>query len=165
MERLEDAGEGDRAAVRVGDDPVTLERLERSACVHLGDDERIPVDEAVGGGLVDADRPGGGGDRDELATRSGADREEEKVDVTCRQCLGRRLFDEDLLVAERHARSGRPRRGEGAHVVAALREQLERDRADRASGADDTDARTGHHVISSSETYPVGARRTRAVRA
>ena len=56
----------------------------------------------------------------------------------------RRLLDEDLVVAERQARAGRPRRGEGAHVVAALGEQLERDRADRARGADDTDARCGH---------------------
>ena len=86
--------------------------------------------------------PGGGGDRNELAARPGADREEEEVDVPGRERLGRRLLDEDLVVAERDARPGRPRRRERAHVVAALGEQLERDRADGASGADDTDARS-----------------------
>ena len=42
------------------------------------------------------------------------------------------------------ARAGRARRCERAHVVAALGEELERDRPDRARGADDTDARSGH---------------------
>ena len=144
VQRLQHAGERDRAAVRVRHDPVALERLERAGRVHLGHDERIPVDEPVGGGLVDADRTGGRGDRNELATRARPDREQEEVDVPRRERLGRRLLDEDLVVAERQARAGRARRGERAHVVAALGEQLECDRADRARGADDTDARCGH---------------------
>ena len=80
----------------------------------------------------------------ELAARAGADREEEEVDVAGRERLVRRLLDEDLVVAEGQARAGRSRRGERAHVVAALGEQLEGDRADRARGADDTDARCSH---------------------
>ena len=82
VERLEHAGERDRAAVRVGDDPVALERLERAGAVHLGHDERVAVDEAVGGRLVDADRAARPtAMRDELAARARADREEEEVDV------------------------------------------------------------------------------------
>jgi hypothetical protein len=46
---------GDRAAVRVCDDPVALKGLERTPAVHLRHHERIAVDEAVRGGLVDAD--------------------------------------------------------------------------------------------------------------
>ena len=80
----------------------------------------------------------------ELAARARADREEEEVDVAGRERLVRRLLDEDLVVAEGQARAGRARRGERAHVVAALGEQLQGDRADRARGADDTDARCSH---------------------
>ena len=103
VEGLEDAGQRDRAAVRVRDDPVALERLERAAAVDLGHDERVAVDEPVGGGLVDADRAGRRRDRDELAAGGRADREEEQVDVAGAERLGRRLLDDELVVAEREA--------------------------------------------------------------
>ena len=58
-----------------------------------------------------------------------------------RECLGGRLLDDERLAAEGDALPGRPLRRERAHVVvAALGEQLERDRSDGAGGADDADA-------------------------
>ena len=67
--------------------------LERAGAVHLGDDERDPGLEPVGGRLVDRDRAAADGVRDELARGARADREEEDVDVAARERLGRRLLD------------------------------------------------------------------------
>ena len=134
MERLEDAGERDRAAVRVGDDAAVAER---ARAVHLGDDERDPVLEAVGRRLVDRDRAALDRVRDELARGAGADREEEDVDVAARAPRGsppRRVWPPT-------SRAGRARGGEDAHVLeAVLAEQAERDLADGAGAADDADA-------------------------
>ena len=155
MERLQDARQRDRAAVRVGDDPVARESLERPAAVHLGDDERIAVDEPVRGGLVDAEGAGRGRDRNELPARGRTDREEEEIDVAGAERLGRRLLDDELVVAVRHARARRAGRRERADVlVAALGQELERHRADRPGRADDSDAGLPvHHCICSSR-YP-----------
>ena len=63
-----------------------------------------------------------------------------EVEVAGGERLRRRLLDDERLAAEGDARAGRPRRRERAHVVvAALGEQLERDRADGAGRADDAD--------------------------
>ncbi len=90
VEGLERAGERDRAAIRVRDDPVVLERARR---VHLRHDERDPRLEPVGGRLVHRDRAAADGVGDELAARGGADREETEVEVSCGERLGRRLLD------------------------------------------------------------------------
>src|SRR6187402_1140162 len=122
-----------RASIRCAPAPETDwyvdTRTRRSpAAVHLGDDERIAVDEAIGGRLVDADRAGLGGDRDELPARRRADREEKQVDIPGAERLLRRHLDDELLVPEGEARSRGARRGERAHVlVPALGEQRERD--------------------------------------
>ena len=55
--------------------------LEGALAVHLGHDERDAVLEPEGRGLVDAERPGFSGDRDELAAPLRADREEADVEV------------------------------------------------------------------------------------
>ena len=110
MQRLQHAGERDRAAVRVGDDAVVLER---APAVHLGHDERDPGLEPVGRRLVDRDRAAAHGVRHELARRARADREEEDVDVAARERLGRRLLDR----AAPSCLPGRARRGEDAHVA------------------------------------------------
>ena len=81
VERLEDAGERDRAAVRVRDDAITLERLERPIAVHLWNHEWTAVDQAVGGRLVHADGTGGGGVRHQLPAGGRADREQAEVEV------------------------------------------------------------------------------------
>ena len=141
VERLEDAGERDRAAVRVGDDAAVADR---AGAVHLGDDERDPVLEPVGGGLVDRDRAARDGVRDELARGAGADREEEDVDVAARERLRRRLLDR--VPADLAAR--RARRREDADVLeAVLAQQAERDGADGAGAADDADAGVACHGL------------------
>jgi hypothetical protein len=146
VERLEDAGERNRAAVRVRDDAVAPERLERPAAVHLRHDERVSVDEAVGGRLVDADRAGGGCDRDERPAGRGADREEEEVDVARAERVLGRLLDGERVVAVGQARPRGARGREGAHVlVPALGQQAERHRAHCAGGADDSDPRLRAH--------------------
>ena len=122
----------------------------------------IAVDEAGRRTTCRCRSPRRGRDRDELAARARADREEEEVDVAGRERLGRRLLDEDLVVAERQARAGRARRREARTFVAALGEQLERDRADRARAADDTDAGRGHRR--SVGEGPAAAADARAVR-
>ena len=150
VERLQDAGERDRAAVRVRDDPVALEGLERTRAVDLGHDEWVAVHEAVGRRLVHADRARGRGNRHELVARRRSHGEEKQVDVAGAERLGRRLLDEELAVAKPNRRTGGAWRRERPHVlVAALREQRERHRPDRAGRADDADPRlcVHHHVV------------------
>ena len=148
VERLEHAGQRDRAAVRIRDDAVTSQRLERPLAVHLRHDERIAVDQAVRGRLVDADRAGGRGDGNELTAGRRADREEEQIDVAGTEGCGRRLFDEQLVVAERDAGARRARRRERAHVlVLTLGEQGQRDGADRTGRTDDSDPRALSHLV------------------
>ena len=133
VERLEDAGERDRAAVRVGDDPVVLER---AGAVHLGHNEWDAVRQAERGRFVDDDSPTAHGVRDELARRAGADREEEDVDVAGRKRLGSCFLDDE--VAEPLA--GRAGRCERAHIrIATSAQQPERDGPDGAGSADDSD--------------------------
>src|SRR5207237_3778098 len=101
------------------DDPVVLER---ALAVHLGHDERHPVLQAEGLGLVDADRAAFDGVRDELPARLRADREEAEVEARerLRGCLL------DALPADLAA--GRAARGEQRQVVeAALPQQLDYD--------------------------------------
>ena len=78
VQRLERAGERDRAAVRVRDDALVLGRAD---AVHLGHDERDPGSSRYADGLVDADRAATDGVGDELAGRRGADGEEAEVEV------------------------------------------------------------------------------------
>jgi len=78
VKRLQDAGERNRAAVRVGDDSLVLER---AVAVHLRHDERDARLEAIRGRLVDRDRAAGDRVRHELPRRARPDREEEDVDV------------------------------------------------------------------------------------
>ena len=146
VQRLEHARERDRAAVRVGDDAVVLER---ARAVHLGHDERDARLEPVGGRLVDRDGA--------AATACGTSSRDAPVPTEKRKTstsprderLGRRLLDRpaaELL-------AGRPRRGEHAHVLVAARaQQLERDRADRAGRPDDADARAGQPSTRASRT-------------
>ena len=78
----------------------------------------------------------------------GPDREEEEIDVARTECLGGRFLDDELAVAERHARAGRARGRERADVlVTALGEQRERHGADRAGRSDDADSRACAHVL------------------
>ena len=133
VQRLQRAGERDRAAVRVGDDAVVLGGAD---AVHLRDDERHAGLEPVRRRLVDRDRAAADGVRDELAAGGGADGEETEVEVAGGERLRRRLLDD--RAAELGARRARGR--EQAHVVvAALAQELERDRPDRAGRADDAD--------------------------
>ena len=67
--------------------------LERPLTVHLGDDERDPVLQPVGRGLVDRDSASAHGVGDELAARRGPDREQADVEIAGAQSLGRRLLD------------------------------------------------------------------------
>ena len=63
------------------------------------------------------------------------------VEVAGGERLRRRLLDDERLAAEGDALPGRALGREGAHVVvAALGEQVERDRADGAGRADHADA-------------------------
>src|SRR5207253_7657659 len=125
----------DRAAVRVRDDPVVLER---PRAVYLGDDERHAFLQAIRGRLVDDDGASTNGMRHELARGGRSDREEAEVEVAAGQRLRRRFLDGDPA----RALAGRARRGERAHVrVTALAKQLERDRADGTGRADHSDAR------------------------
>ena len=141
VQRLQRRRERDRAAVRVGDDAVALERLERALAVHLGHDQRVAVDEAVGRGLVDADRAAGRGVRNELLGTGGSDREQAEVEIAGAERLGRRLLDDESPVAEGELAPGRALGGKGAHVpVAALGEKRQGQGADGAGGADDADA-------------------------
>ena len=88
VQRLQHARERNRAAVRVRDDAVAFERLERADRVHLRHDERVAVHEPVGGRLVDADRARRGCDRDEGTAGARADGEEEEVDVAAPSASG-----------------------------------------------------------------------------
>ena len=90
VQRLQHAGQRDRAAVRVRDDAVVLER---AVAVHLRHDERDARLEPVRRRLVDRDRAAAHRVRHELARRRRADGEEEEVDVAARERLGRRLLD------------------------------------------------------------------------
>ena len=135
VERLQHERQRDRAAVRVRDDAVVLER---PLAVHLGHDERHPVLQAEGLRLVDADRAAAYGVRHELAARAGADGEEAEVEVAGGEGLGCRLLDHAAV----ELAPGRARRGEESHVLEpALTQQLDDDGADRAGRADDADPR------------------------
>ena len=90
VQGLQHAREWDRGAVRVGDDAVMLER---PLTVHLGDDERDPILQPVGRGLVDRDSASAYGVGDELAACRGPDREQADVEIAGAQSLGRRLLD------------------------------------------------------------------------
>ncbi len=148
LQGAEDAGERDRAAVRVRDDPVAVERLERAVAVHLGHDERVAVDQAVRRGLVDAEGAARGRGRDELAARRGSYGEQEEVDVACSEGLRRRLLDDELALPERDPAAGGALGRERANIlVAALGEQGERDGADCTGRADDTDSRPLAHSV------------------
>ena len=84
--------------------------------------------------------------------RRGADREEAEIEIAGGEHLRRRLLDR--CPAELLPRGARG--GEQAHVVvAALAQELQRDRSDRAGGADDADAR----VASQARTPRGGAER------
>ena len=91
VQGLQHARERDRAAVRVGDDAVVAER---SFAVHLGDDERNPLFEAVRGRLVDRNRAAADGVGHELATCFCADGEQAKVEVAGGERLSSRLLDD-----------------------------------------------------------------------
>jgi len=117
--------------------------LERTVPVHLGDDERNPVGETVGGGLVDDDRTPADGVGDELAAAGRADREEADVEVARDECVRGRLLDGEAV----HFLACRAIARESADVrVAALAQQLERDPADRAGRADDTNCYAAIHA-------------------
>ncbi len=147
VQRTQDAGKRDRAAVGVRDDAVPAERLERAVAVDLRDDERVAVHEAVRGRLVDAERAACRGEGDERPTRRGPDGEQEQVHVSGAQRLGRRLLHDQLAVAERHPGSDRAGGRESTHVlVPALGEQRERDRADRTGRAYHADPRADAHA-------------------
>ena len=134
VQGLERARERDRTAVRVGDDAVVLGGAD---AVHLGHHERNARLEAERRRLVDADGAALDGDRDELAARLCADREETEIDVARRQRLGSRLLDHGPV---EHG-AGRARAREQAQVaVAALMQELHRDGADGSRRADDADA-------------------------
>src|SRR5579884_3006954 len=138
VQRLQHAGERNRAAVRVGDDAVVLER---ALAVHLRHDERDARLEPVGGRLVDGGRASAHGVRHELARRAGADREEENVDPRPLERLRRRLSHLPAL----DPRPGRARGREDADVlVAALAQERQRHHADGTGAADDADPRSGH---------------------
>ncbi len=97
VQRLQRADELDGGAVRVGDDPVVLER---SLAVHLGHDERHAVHEPERRGLVHAYRAAPARVRYELAARGRADGEEAEVEVTRRERLRCRLLDDETLASE-----------------------------------------------------------------
>ncbi len=152
LQRLQHAGQRDRAAVRVGDDPVVLER---AGAVHLGHDQRHAVREPVGRRLVDGDRAAAHRVRDELARGGRADREQAQVEVTGCERLRRRLLDDQRLAAELDPRARRARGRERAHVVvAALGQQPERDLPDRAGRADYSEphSRSGRGKAATSAT-------------
>jgi len=121
---------------------VTAHHLQRTVAVHLGHDERIAVDQAVRRRLVDDERAAGRCVRHERLAGGGAHREESKVEVAGGERLGRRLLDGQLVVSEPDGAAGRAGGREAADVlVAALRQELEGDGADRTGRADDADPR------------------------
>ena len=95
MQRLEHAGERDRAAVRVRDDARRLDRLERAAAVHLGHDERVAVREPVGARLVDDERAALDRVRDELARGAVPTEKSDEVEAARGERLRRRLLDDE----------------------------------------------------------------------
>src|SRR5581483_3254958 len=148
VERLEDARERDRRAVRVRDDAGRLEGGQRALAVHLRHDERIAVGEPVGARLVDDERATLDGVGDELAGRGRAAGEEHEVEVARGERAGRRLLDDD---AGAQLATCRPRGCKGPHVlVAALAEEPQRHRPDGARRADDADPRVRAHAVPSS---------------
>jgi hypothetical protein len=139
VQRLQHAGERDRAAVRVCENSVVRER---ARSVHLGHDERDPGLEPVRRGLVDGHRATANRVRHELERRRRAHREEREVDAAGRERLRPCLLDDE---AAGKGLPGRARGCEGADVlVAALAQQPQRHRADGARGANHRNARLNH---------------------
>ena len=134
VQRLQDAGERDRAAVRVGDDAVVLERAHR---IHLRHDERNAGLEPVGRRLVDRERAAAHGVRHELAGGARADREQEDVDVAARRAP--RASPPRRCTARAACRPSAPtrRRARARSRAAAAARSVTR--ADGACRADDAD--------------------------
>src|SRR5262249_11959612 len=108
-----------------------------AVAVHLGDDERVAVGEAVRAGLVYGERAALDGVRDELARAARAAGEEDEIEAACGQDFRRRLFDRQSAV---ELAPGRARGGAGTHVpVAPFAQEPERHGADRAGRADNAD--------------------------
>src|SRR5579875_2844667 len=137
VQRLQHACERDGRAVRVGDDPRRLERVEGPLPVHLGHDERVAVREPVGARLVDRQGPALDCGGNELARRVRAAGEEDEVELAGGERRGSGLLDREAAV---EPSPGRARRGEGAHVpVAALPQEPQGHGPHGAGRADDAD--------------------------
>jgi hypothetical protein len=80
--------------------------LERTAAVHLGNDERDARLEPVGGRLVDRDRAAAHCVWHELTRRGRADREERDIELPGGEGFRRRLLDDELALAEPHSAPG-----------------------------------------------------------
>ncbi len=136
MQRPEDDDHRQRGAVRVGDD--ALGAVAGRGGVDLRHDQRDLGVHAEGPGVVDDDRPLGGGDRRPLGGHLVGHVEHRDVDAV--EGFRGERDDLDLRAADDELAARRARGGDQAdlapHVLAG-REQVEHDGADRAGGADD----------------------------